>query len=113
MPSKVIRLGTHHHKCEIHSHRALPGKPAGPGHSLINTLRKELAGERDFQWLVIRFALLCGCHNTPLYHGLSPNEIIFFWATQLLVEITPELSWIVQRCFAVFGRSPEGTQKSL
>ena len=69
------RLGIHHLRCEIHSHRALPGERAG--RSLINMLRKELASEKDFHWLEILFAMLRRYHNTPLYHGLSPNEIVF------------------------------------
>ena len=40
-------------------------------------LRKELASEKDFHWLEVLFALLRRYHNTPLYHGLSPNEIVF------------------------------------
>ena len=40
-------------------------------------LRKELASEKDFHLLEIRSALLRRYHNTPLYHGLSPNEIVF------------------------------------
>ena len=68
------RLGMHHLRCEIHSHRALPGERAG--RSLVNMLRKELAGEKDFHWLEILFALLRRYHNTPLYHGISPNEIV-------------------------------------
>ena len=69
------RLGIHHLRCEIHSHRALPGERAG--RSIINMLRKELASEKDFHWLEVLFALLRRYHNTPLYHGLSPNEIVF------------------------------------
>ena len=69
------RLGIHHLRCEVHSHRALPGERAG--RSLINMLRKELASEKDFHWLEILFAMLRRYHNTPLYHGLSPNEIVF------------------------------------
>ena len=69
------RLGIHHLRCEIHSHRALPGERAG--RSVINMLRKELASEKDFHWLEVLFALLRRYHNTPLYHGLSPNEIVF------------------------------------
>ena len=74
-------LRIHHLRCEIHSHRALPGKRAG--RSLINMLRKELASMKDFDWLAILFALLRRYHNTPLYHGISLNEIVFgrnnFW----------------------------------
>ena len=40
-------------------------------------LRKELASEKDFHWLDILFTLPRRYHNTPLYHGLSPNEIVF------------------------------------
>ena len=40
-------------------------------------LRKELASEKYFLWLQILFALLRRYHNTPFYHGLSPNEIVF------------------------------------
>ena len=69
------RLGIHHLRCEIHSHRALPGKSAG--RSLINILRKELASEKDFHWLVILFALLRRYHNTLLDHDLSQNKIVF------------------------------------
>ena len=69
------RLGIHHLTCEIHLHRALPGERAG--RSLINMLPKELASEKDLHWLEIPFALLRCYHNTPLYHGLSPNEIVF------------------------------------
>ena len=69
------RLGIHHLRCEIHSHRALPGERAG--RSIINMLRKELASEKDFHWMEVLFALLRRYHNTPLYHGLSPNEIVF------------------------------------
>ena len=69
------RLGIHHLRCEIHSHRALPGKTAGC--SLINLLRKELASERDFHWLEILFAWQRRYHITPLYHGVSRNEIVF------------------------------------
>ena len=69
------RLGIHHLRCEIHSHRALPGERAG--RSIINMLRKELASEKDFHWMEVLFALLRRYHNTPLYHGLSPNEIAF------------------------------------
>ena len=68
-------LGIHHLRCEIQSYRVLPGEKAG--RSLINMLRKELASEKDFHWLETLFALLCRYHNTPLYHGLSPNEIVF------------------------------------
>ena len=64
-----------HLRCEIHSHRVLPGERAI--RSIINMLRKELASEKDFHWLEVLFALLRRYHNTPLYHGLSPNEIVF------------------------------------
>ena len=47
------RLGIHHLRCEIHSHRALPSET--DGRSLINVLRKELAIEKDFHWLEIIF----------------------------------------------------------
>ena len=69
------RLGIHHLRSEINSHRALPGERAG--RSLINMLRKELASEKDFHSLEILFALLHRYHNTPVYHGLSPDEIVF------------------------------------
>ena len=68
-------IGIHHLSCEIHSHQALPGDRAGL--SLRNMLCKELASEKDFHWLDILFALLYRYHNTPLYHGLSPNENVF------------------------------------
>ena len=38
---------------------------------------KVLASEKNFHWLEILFALLGRCHNSPLYHGLSQNEIVF------------------------------------
>ena len=69
------RLGIHHLRCEIHAHRALPGKRAG--HSLGNMLRTEPPSEKDYHWLEILFALLRRYHNTPLYHGLSPNKLLF------------------------------------
>ena len=40
-------------------------------------LRKELASGKVFHWLEILFALLRRYHNTPLYHGVSSNEIVF------------------------------------
>ena len=71
------RLGLHQLRCEIHSHRALSGERAGRSLMNKNMLRKELASEKDFHWLKILFALLRRYHNTPLYRGLSPNEIVF------------------------------------
>ena len=40
-------------------------------------LRKELASDKDVDWLEILFALLRGYHNTELYHGYSPNQLVF------------------------------------
>ena len=77
------RLGILRIRCEIHCNRALPGKRAG--RSLINMLPKKLASRKDFHWLEIPFAVLCRYHNTPLYHGLPPNEIVF-WGKEVLVE---------------------------
>ena len=69
------RLGIHHLRCEIYSQRALLGERAG--RSLSHMLHKELASEKKIHWLEIMFALLRRYLNTPLYHGLSPNEIVF------------------------------------
>ena len=69
------RLGIHHLQCEIHEHRTLPGERAG--RSVINILRKELASDKDYHWYEVIFALLRRYHNTPLYHGLSPNQSVF------------------------------------
>ena len=43
----------------------------------MNMLPKELANDKDVHWLRIPFLLLCWYHNTELYHGYSPNQIIF------------------------------------
>ena len=43
----------------------------------MNMLRNELATEKDFHWLEVPFALLRRYHNTPWYHGISQNEIVF------------------------------------
>ena len=40
-------------------------------------LRKELASDKDVDWLEILFALLRRYHNTELYHGYSPNQLVF------------------------------------
>ena len=44
---------------------------------MINMLRKELASDKDVDWLEILFALLRRYHNTELYHGYSPNQLVF------------------------------------
>ena len=84
-------LEIHHLRCEIHSHRALPGE--GAGRSLVRMLCKELASENDLHCLEIRFALLRRYHHTPLYHGLSPNELVFglknCWWSMLLNHRRP------------------------
>ena len=69
------RLGMHHLRCEVHQHRALPAERAGK--TIINMLRKELASDKDVNWLEILFALLCWYHNTELYHECSPNQLVF------------------------------------
>ena len=40
-------------------------------------LRKELASNKDVDWLEILFALLRLYHNTELYHGYSPHQLVF------------------------------------
>ena len=65
----------HHLRCKIHPHRPLPLERAA--RSLIDMLSKELTSEKDFHWLKILFVLVRHYHNTPLYHGLSPNVIVF------------------------------------
>ena len=40
-------------------------------------LGKELASEKDADRLEILFALLHRYHNTELYHGYSPNQLLF------------------------------------
>ena len=69
------RLGIHHLRCEVHQHGALPAERAGK--TIINMLRKELASDKDVDWLEILFALLRRYHNTELYHGYSPNQLVF------------------------------------
>ena len=44
---------------------------------MINMLLKELASDKDVDWLDIFFALLLRYHNTDLYHGYSPNQLVF------------------------------------
>ena len=43
----------------------------------MNMLCNDLASENDFHWLETLFPLFRCYHNTPLYLGLSPNEIVF------------------------------------
>ena len=69
------RLGIHHLRCVVHQHRALPAERAGK--TIINMLRKERASDKDVDWLEILFALLRRYHNTELYHGYSPNQLVF------------------------------------
>ena len=40
-------------------------------------LRKKLASDKDVDWLEILFALLRRYHNTELYYGYSPNQLVF------------------------------------
>ena len=77
------RLGIHHLRCEVHKHRALPAERAGK--AIINTLQKELATDNDVDCLEILFALLRRYHNTELYRGHSPNQLVFS-SKQVLVE---------------------------
>ena len=69
------RLGFHHLRCEVHQHRAMPAERAGK--TIINMLRKELAYDKDVHWLEFSFPLLRRYHNTELYHGYSPNQLVF------------------------------------
>ena len=69
------RLGIHHLRCEVHQHRALQAERAGK--TIINMLRKELASDKDVDWLEILFALLRRYHNTELYHGYSPDRLVY------------------------------------
>ena len=69
------RLRIHHLRCAVHQHRALPAEQAEK--TIINMLRKELASDKDVDWLEILFALLRRYHNTELYHGYSLNQIVF------------------------------------
>ena len=39
-------------------------------------LRKELASDKDVDCLEIPFVLLGRYHNTELYHGYSPNQLV-------------------------------------
>ena len=68
-------LGIHHFRCEVHQHRALLAE--GAGKNIINMLRKKHATDKDVDWLEIFFALLRRYHNTQLYHGYSPNQLVF------------------------------------
>ena len=69
------RLGIHHLRCEVHQHRDVSAERAGK--NIINIRRKELASEKDVDWLEILFAWLHPYHNTELYHGYSPNQLVF------------------------------------
>ena len=40
-------------------------------------LRKELASDKGVHWLEILLVLLRRCHNKELYHGCSPNHLVF------------------------------------
>ena len=71
------RLRIHHLRCEIHSHRALPGEKAG--RSLIKMLHKEFASEKAFHCLEILlpcFAVTTGrlCTMAFLQIKLHFNE---------------------------------------
>ena len=70
-----VRLRIHHLRCEVHQHRALPAERARK--NIIDMLRKEIASDTDVDWLEISFALLRRYHNTELYHGYSPNQLVF------------------------------------
>ena len=44
---------------------------------IFNVLRKELASDKDVDWLEILFALPCWYHTTEVYHRYSPNQLVF------------------------------------
>ena len=47
------------------------------GKTIINMLRKELTTDKDADWLEILFPLLRWYYHTELYHGYSPNQLVF------------------------------------
>ena len=43
---------------------------------MIDMLRRELASDKDVNWFEIFFALFRRYHNTELYHGYSPHQLV-------------------------------------
>ena len=64
--SKILcaRLGIHHLRCEVQQHSALLAERAGK--TIMHMLRKELASDKDVDWLEILYALLHWYYNTQL-----------------------------------------------